>query len=236
MDKYHERKQTMYNSVITLLTGNADKFADYDALKSNLSKFTAVVALIKAAFVRVRKEDDESSGATGDKSAAREVLVDDLLPVKCNLHSYALDANDHTLVSKTEMKNWKVRKLRDQDLVDTATTIHDAAVPLVDKLGGYKITDAVLTTIKSETDTFADLLGTQSSGGAAHTGSRATMPALFKQADDLLEKHIDNNMESLRKGEPEFYNQYYAARQIKEVGVRHNPKTAPQAPATEKGK
>lgn len=230
MDKYHETKQTMYNAVVTLLNNNTARFVNFQALKNNLVKFTAVVALIKAAFVKVDKEDKDSSGKTGDKSAAREALLDALLPVMCNLHSYALDNNDNVLLSKVEKSEWEVRKVRDQDLVDTATNIHDAAVPITSKLVDYLITDVVLADIQSKIDTFSGLLGEQSSGGAAHTGSRASMPTLFKQADDLLEKHIDNNMVSMRKSEPEFYNQYLSARQIKVVGVRHNHAPAPQAP------
>jgi hypothetical protein len=60
--------------------------------------------------------------------------------------------------------------------------------------------------------------------------------ALFYTVDELLSEEFDRYMELLRPTETEFYNSYFAARVVKETGVRHKPvdpeetKTPPAAP------
>ena len=51
---------------------------------------------------------------------------------------------------------------------------------------------------------------------------------LFVQADEVLKEEIDPMMQVFRMSDAEFYNEYRAARVIRDLGVRH---TKPGQPA-----
>jgi hypothetical protein len=57
------------------------------------------------------------------------------------------------------------------------------------------------------------------------------MEDLFIKADGILEEEIDPGMELIRGSNTELYNDYFSARVIKDLGIRHKPETAP-APVT----
>ena len=65
---------------------------------------------------------------------------------------------------------------------------------------------------------------------------RTSMNDLFDTVDEMLTEEFDRFMELLRPTETEFYNTYFAARVVKETGVRHRSsdpeagKTPPQTP------
>ena len=68
---------------------------------------------------------------------------------------------------------------------------------------------------------------------ADRIGARGTMADLFDKVAELLNEEFDRYMELLRSTETEFYNKYFAARVVKDIGVRHKANApAPPAPAT----
>jgi hypothetical protein len=57
---------------------------------------------------------------------------------------------------------------------------------------------------------------------------------VFSEIDELLADEIDRHMEHLKQKYSQFYEQYFSARMVKDIGVRHRieiPKPTP-APVT----
>ena len=56
------------------------------------------------------------------------------------------------------------------------------------------------------------------------------MNNLFDSANDILVNKLDNLMEGFKKDDNEFYNQYKIAREIHDLGVRHEKPEEPIPP------
>jgi hypothetical protein len=57
------------------------------------------------------------------------------------------------------------------------------------------------------------------------------MSELFDAADDLLNEELDKFMEIIKRSESEFYDKYFAARIIKDTGIRHRSVEEQPVPA-----
>ena len=59
---------------------------------------------------------------------------------------------------------------------------------------------------------------------AERSAARIALAELFDNADETLKKDLDKLIELVKKDAPQFYNAYYAARVIKDLGHRSRPK------------
>lgn len=220
MNKYHENKLTMFEGVIAFLVGNLPKFAGFKALLAAITNLQGIVAGIKAKSVEV---GTISAGRTKDKMDAEEALMDVLLPVKGAVLSWATQKGDNKAAELASITETKLRNGRDTELVAASEAISKTAESNAAELADFNVTAEMIADLKSRIDAFNTALGERESGVGARTGARAKMITLFSDADKLLEKHIDNMMEMYRTKDPELYNQYFATRVIKNLGLRHKP-------------
>ena len=63
--------------------------------------------------------------------------------------------------------------------------------------------------------------GKKNTGFTDHVAIRKTLSELFDKADDLLREESDAIVEVLKETKLSFYNQYFAARVIKDLGGSH---------------
>lgn len=87
-----------------------------------------------------------------------------------------------------------------------------------------------LAGLRSKIDSFDKAVGMQGTGLAKQVGATESLPDLFKKADEILHEELNGLVENLRDDYPDFYAQYNAAKEIKDLGTRHNP--APEVPET----
>jgi len=55
---------------------------------------------------------------------------------------------------------------------------------------------------------------------------------LFDKTDDLLNDEVDAIVEVVKETQPDFYNQYFGARVIKDLGGKHGGNDTPTEPPT----
>ena len=89
----------------------------------------------------------------------------------------------------------------------------------------------MLDDLKSQIAAYDAATKQVSSGMAERVGARTAVSDLFIQADQILKDELDRMMQFFRVGAPEFYNDYRAARVIKDIGVRHGKNTGSTVPA-----
>jgi hypothetical protein len=120
--------------------------------------------------------------------------------------------------------------MRDTDLVSKATAIHATATEVISSLADFGITAATLTDLSSQISAFDASLGAREGGVAERSAARIALAELFDKADETLKKDLDKLIELVKKDAPQFYNAYYGARVIKDLGHRSKPKaeTPPQ--------
>jgi len=83
------------------------------------------------------------------------------------------------------------------------------------------------TELEGKIKAFSASIGQRESSVAGRVGARANLLELFDVADRTLTDELDRMMELLRGSQTQFYNEYFAARVIKDLGARH--RAAPPA-------
>lgn len=121
-------------------------------------------------------------------------------------------------------------KLRENDLVIKALAIKDALTANAALLADYLITPEKITNLANSITDFQNAADTKDTGFVNRVAAREKLDKLFDEADDLLLDQMDGMMEVFKNTDTDFYNAYFSARVIKDLGTRKVVKETP-APA-----
>ena len=84
----------------------------------------------------------------------------------------------------------------------------------------------MLDDLKARISAYDASLKEVTSGVAERVGARTAVSDLFVQVDEVLKEELDAMMQIFRVTDPELYNDYRAARVIKDLGARHGKNAA----------
>jgi hypothetical protein len=114
-----------------------------------------------------------------------------------------------------------------------AELIKAEAQKLLADLTAYKITEDTLAELQEKIDAFGAALGGKDTGFANRSALRKALTEKFDAADSILTEQIDSLIELIRKNNTLFYNQYFAARVIKDLGMGKKIEEKPAEAITE---
>ncbi len=217
MTKDDENRLTMLEGVTSLLTGNRSKLT-LGALLNAQERLEAVTLKIKE---KVRETMTATSGKTLMKAGAEDALLGLLVPIAMALRAYGHIVGDQEIASKSKVTESELRYMRDTELVARARTIHELCVESLGEVGEYGISEAKLVSLKEKIDAFEGAIGERESSMARRKGARSSLYESFAEAMGILENQIDNLMEVYKASDTQFYNEYWEARVIKDIGQRH---------------
>jgi hypothetical protein len=115
----------------------------------------------------------------------------------------------------------RLRAMRDTELGSYGSEIADVAAGNSQGISPVGITAEKIADLKAKAEAYTTSIGARESSIAGRKGARGALNEFFSNIDEQISEEIDNYMELIRPAEPEFYNKYYAAKTIKETGVRH---------------
>jgi hypothetical protein len=217
----------MYEGVSTLFRTNSETVNSIQVLKDSVSEFESTMDTIRSKSAEV---NNASTGKTAAKIKAEDELTSILLPVAAGLFVYAKKQNDTELKEKAKVTESGLFLMRDTELAGKGEEIANLAAKYTADLPIAGITEKMISDLKSKSDAYRVALGSRESSVAERIGARTSMQDLFVKADDILEEEIDPAMELVRGSNTQFYNEYFAARVIKDLGIRHRQQaTAPAA-------
>lgn len=228
MTKSEENKLSMLEAVYALLQGNTDKTATIPAFAEGETGLQTLIQKIKDTNSQFK---NLAAGKTATKHAAEDSLVEAVLEVSNSLFVIARRNKDEELKVKAGINISDLRGMRDTELAGKCQDIATSAADMADELVNYGITADKLTELNNKIAAYQTALGAQESGLAERTAARQALSDLFKQTDELLKEELDSLMELFRNSETDFYNQYQAARVIRDLGIRHGTNTDPAQPS-----
>jgi hypothetical protein len=236
MTKRNENRMTMYEGLLSLFQSHSAKVQSNSALAAGSADFTGLVQSIKVKWTELEKV---SAGKVDTKNNAEEAVIAAVMPLISALNLYAQSQNDAELLALTKIGEYRLRQKRDTDLAQYCNNISDLAAAHATAMQTYDISAEKLTDLKAKAAAYTAAIGLRESSVADRKGTRGTLNELFDRADEMLNERIDRLMELVRPAEPEFYNKYFAARVVKDTGIRHRnngdsetPQAPPQAPPT----
>jgi hypothetical protein len=164
------------------------------------------------------------AGVGADKENAEDTLIESLVKITAALSAYARRAKDNALAEQAKVNESGLRRMRDTDLVSKATAIHGIAAGVLTNLADFGINQTMLTDLSAQISAFNTALGAREGGVAERSAARIALAELFNHADEVLKADLDKLIELVKKDAPQFYNAYYGARVIKDLGYRSKPK------------
>lgn len=234
MTKRNENRLTMYEGLLSLFQANNDKVQANSAFAAALTEFTQTVQSIKKKWTELEKV---SAGKVDIKNNAEDEAIAALLPVQSALNLLSQVQKNAELQSLTNVSEYRLRQKRDTDLAQYCVSVGELASTYEADLAQYGISQGKITDMNAKAAAYTAAIGLRESSVADRKGTRGSLNELFDKTDWMLNERIDRLMELVRPSEPEFYNKYFAARVVKDTGIRHRnngePETLqapPQAP------
>jgi|WetSurMetagenome_2_1015567.scaffolds.fasta_scaffold140043_1 hypothetical protein len=213
-----ENRLTMFRAVETLLDNNTAKTAGITVFATRFAEFKDVVLQI------VEKEEQRTNataGMTADKKAKRDDMVEDAAVLAAKLKALGSDTNDDRLIQMGDLKRSDLAKMRDTQLIPTVQGLVNIADANAASLIAYGVTAAMIAGLSTKMNSYNTALGSKESSFSVKGAAYTALNNLFDSADNILVNKLDNLMEGFKKDDNEFYNQYKIAREIHDIGVRH---------------
>lgn len=213
-----ENRFTMYRAVESLLDANTAKTAGMTIFATRLGEFKDAIAAI---LEKEENRNNATAGMTADKKAKREDMIEDAAVIAAKLKVLGADTNDERLVQLADYNRTDLKKLRDTQLLPVVTGILNTADANAAGLAAYGVTAAMIASLGTKVSAYNTALGSKEVSFSVKGAAYTALLSLFDTADDILKNKLDNLMEGFKKDDNEFYNQYKAAREIRDLGVRH---------------
>ena len=229
LNKHQENKLSTYEGVLNILKGNQDKTSAVPVFVDSIGELDSIVSKIK---IKAAEKAEATSGKTSAKYLAEDELIGLLLQVAASLVIRGRREKEMALKESAYVTESGLRRMRDTELSTKANSIYELAVSRAADLQTFGVTAEKLTALKGNIEAYGKALGARESSVSERMGASQSLVDLFKEADGQLDEEIDGLMEHFRSDYPQFYNEYFAAREIKDAGVRHRePTPAPPPPA-----
>lgn len=218
MNQNEENKSNMYNAVEAVFTGNASIVTEVPALGEVHTDLQSLIAEIETTDGELMKTTE---GKTSAKSKAINELIASIVPIASAASAYAVRKKLVELRAAVDFSENQLKHLTQVELPIKVKNIKDAAQGVVTELASYGITQAKLDLVDAKLTALKSAVGKKDSGFTDHVAIRKTLSELFDKADDLLREEADAIVEVLKETKLSFYNQYFAARVIKDLGGSH---------------
>jgi hypothetical protein len=191
--------------------------------------FAAAVTDAKAGVKAIReaasKQETPIEGITDEKAQARGALEDLTLEIADQVSAYAAKGGDVGLAAKVHVSRSSLDQAQDDDLVQTAERVRDAANLKVAALGDYGVTVAEVAELTAAIETFAGMRTAPRTAKAGKSGATQSIASLVQSARSLFRTQLDKMMTPFRRTNPEFYSGYFAARVIVNRAATQKPST-----------
>jgi hypothetical protein len=232
MTSNQSNKYSMYTAAENVLKGKTAKTAAIPA-------FAASYARLDSLITQIQDKDKERMGKTPGKLAAKDEAEDALMTATIIISSavtaMARSKGNTQLKEAAFVSESHIRHARSNEQINIAKLTYDLAKANRQDLTEYAITDTMLEDLKSRIAAYDLAVKDFASGVAERVGARTAVSDLFVQADEVIKEEIDPMMQVFRVTDPEFFNDFRAARVIKDIGVRHGKNTSPAAKAPTQG-
>jgi hypothetical protein len=226
MTDVQENKLSMWMSTQNVVNKYS---AVWSALGAYVTIFDEFEAKIQAVQDTRLVQEGDITGVAADKVLAKEAAITKGLEVSTAVFAFASVNNDNTLKAKVNYSPSELRRSRDTVLIDRLQVIHNEASAAVAVMVGYGIDGADLTELQGLINTYENLVEEPRAALTNRATATEDLVNLFSEGDKLLKEQLDKLMPQFETTSPKFYKQYFNARKIVDLGVRHEPEE-PEVP------
>ena len=209
-----------------------DKFSMYYVVKNTCEKyqttwttnavFAATYNLWVAKIPLIEQNRDaqtlETTGITTDKTAKRNSMTEKTLFMINRLQSYANVVNNPELLESIKYSASDLKKSRDTDVIGICNNVLAKASANAAAIATYGVTAAMITELQTAITAYSATLAKPKAAKSQTKTATENLTKLFKEADELLVKRLDLDIELFKTSKPDFYSQYKTSRIIIPTG------------------
>lgn len=215
MRKTESNKLNMYDGVVSYMESNADAYSNLPVITESFNEFKNIVEQIKGKDMDFK---NQTKGVTAEKLNAEEALIYYVLKIANALYVLGIKTKNSTLQINAKVTKSSLVQARDNILANKASQILSMAAEHEDDLVNYGVTADMITAAQNQLNSFNEALGKQINEHASAVAAREELTQLFEKADSILKEELDPMIEMFTDTNPNFYNGYFAARVIRNLG------------------
>ncbi|MDP4270105.1 MAG: hypothetical protein Q8909_08250 [Bacteroidota bacterium] len=149
-----------------------------------------------------------------DKQEKYEVMIAQTMFAINRLWSYASTVGDTVLLAKLNYTESDLRKLRETAVGGVCSNVADLAEENLPQITEYGFSAELLAQLRQANADFNDVISAPKLAIVEQKNATEGMVPLFAKEDGILANRLDKDIELLKNSNPDFYNQYFAARKI----------------------
>ncbi len=215
MNSYQDEKLQMYHVVFSICE-------DHKSAWMNNLVFAAAYDLWKAKIPMIERYRDAqlsiTSGIIANKLALRTTMTEKALFVANRIQSYANVINNLELYQSVQFPVSKVKRAKDNTVIGICNTILAVADEHLDEIADYGVTTDTFTEFQTAINNFLAILAKPASAKLGTKNATANLAKLIREADELLMKRLDLDIELFKTSDPDFYNLFLSSRIIPNSG------------------
>lgn len=194
----------------------------YQPTWTSIAAFAASYNLLATKFPLIEQNRDaqmlEITGVTTDKNNKRQVMVEKSAFMQNRLQSMANVTNNPELLNSVKYTPTKMKMARNTEIVGICNTILSRANANAAALVNYGVTAALITELQAAIANYSTTLSKPKTAITQSKTATENLVKYFKEADDILTKRMDLDIELFKVSKPEFYSQYQSARIVTSTG------------------
>lgn len=206
-----ENKLRMYFTVCAVCDSNTELLQENEAFKSSYIKFQSHIPAMQK-YMDILKMENIATESL--KSIDRVELEEMGFYISGKLMQYARKIkNENLFIALQENRN-NLMKASDIEFYSICNYISGEAAKNVEKLAFYGITADNIAEFQQLINYFSFNINRVRASTSKNKSTYDLLIKHFREADDLLKQKLDADIEFFKNSDPEFYNQYKAARII----------------------
>ena len=217
MNSHEFNKMNMFTAVNAVLHLNSKAIAKIDMLSEASGRFDEKLAHISR---RDARYTTVSAGATASKNNAADTLADLTLRIANALLVLGNITENEQLRTECRLNPSNLRHIRIINLVKICNRIGELARQYAAELPSYGISKQDISLHTETIESFRQKRDEQQQRLTEGKSARGMLYDDFTEANDILRNQIDPLMELVKHSDTGFYNQYRAARVIRDLHGR----------------
>lgn len=227
MNKKQENQIRMQQSVDHVFGESQGIYQGLPALNDAVTELISNNHTIESLRV---KQKTPTTGYTSQRDVKKNEIAELALEVGGSVSAYAHVTGDEILSKKVDFSYSELFYARDVVAKSRATIILNEAKTIVSELAAFGIETAKLDTLTQLISDFSTIVGKKSFSKEETQTATEEVSMLITKNSELLRNRIDKLMLQFRKTQPEFYTNYFSAREIYDFNGGKKGNTPVEAP------
>lgn len=211
----------MMQNVYTVMQANAAKYENIPVIKTSVETLGGQVTAIRE-HDQTRTET-KVRAATADKQSEQDTMINNTVILARIVNVYAQDTKNTTLQMQSAVNKSQLYQVTHNECLALAKTVLQQAQANATALQDYGLEPSMTETLATAVAAFESLLVKPRGIINEKKGQTQTLAQLFADGKSLLFDRLDKLMSRFKTSDADFYNAYFAARNVINTAYRKAP-------------